>query len=147
MPRKGSSGFFAIYVFGDGLVEVALGGSGTEMDREGRGLGVKGAAGGLARGIQLAGRITSRDEAADELAAAVEHAADMASGLDAADALPLESVAEVRVEKGFLKLRRLVIKTSDGMERVYTYTDKVHPVPTLSAVFGPLLGDRFRTPS
>jgi len=147
MPRKGSHGSFAVYVFGDGLVEVALGGLGTEMDKGGRALGVLGAAGGLARGIQVAGRITSRDEAADQVGATAEHAADLASGLEAAEAIPLASIAEVRVEKGLLKMRRFVIKTTDGAERIYTYTDKAHPVPTLSAVFGPMLGDRFRTPS
>jgi hypothetical protein len=131
MPRKGSHGSFAVYVFGDGLVEVALGGLGTEMDKDGRVLGVMGAAGGLVRGIQVAGRITNRDEAADQVGATTEHAVDMASGLEAAEAIPFGSIAEVRVEKGLLKLRRFVVKTTDGVERVYTYTDKAHPVPTL----------------
>jgi len=35
--QKGSPGFFALYVFGDGLVEVALGGVGTELDKKGTG--------------------------------------------------------------------------------------------------------------
>jgi hypothetical protein len=139
LQRKGSHGTFALYVFGDGLVEVALGGVATELDKKGRTLGAFGAAGGLVRGIQVAGRMSDRGEAAE--------AGAMASGLEAAEAIPVSSIAEVRVEKGFLLQRRLVIKTSDGAERIYTYTEKAHPVPALSAVFGPLFGDRLHTPS
>jgi hypothetical protein len=147
LQRKDSRGSFALYVFGDGLVEVALGGAGSELDKQGRALGTMGAAGGLVRGIQVAGRVSDRGEAAEQLSAATDEASAMASGLEAADAIPLSSIAEVRVEKGFLLQRRLVIKTSDGVERTYTYTEKAHPVLALSAVFGPLLGDRFHVPS
>lgn len=147
LPRKGSPGAFALYVFGDGLVEVALGGVGTEMDKQGRYLGIMGAAGGLARGIQVAGRMGNRAEAAEQLSTTTNEASAMASGLENAEAIPLSSIAEVRVEKGFLLQRRLVVKTTDGVERAYTYTDKAHPVPTLSGVFGPLVGDRFHAPA
>jgi hypothetical protein len=147
LQRKGSHGTFALYVFGDGLVEVALGGVATELDKKGRTLGAFGAAGGLVRGIQVAGRMSDRGEAAEQLGATADEAGAMASGLEAAEAIPVSSIAEVRVEKGFLLQRRLVIKTSDGAERTYTYTEKAHPVPALSAVFGPLFGDRLHTPS
>jgi hypothetical protein len=143
LRRHGAKGFFTLYVFDDSLVEVPLGGSGTEMDRAGRAIGAHGAVGGLARGIQLAGRINDRKEAAEIAGQQAVQGQQMASAIAGAELLPLTAIAEIRLEKALLKARTLVVRTDDGAERRYGYTEPAHPASTLDDLFGGLLGDRF----
>lgn len=126
---------------------VPIGWVAADLDNAGRYLNLFGAVGGAIRGAQIAGKMIDRREAAEQLASGTDSATAMASGIEGLELMPLWSIEDVRVEKGFLKLRRLVIKTADGAERTYTYTDTAHPVPTLTAALGPILRERFHTPT
>jgi hypothetical protein len=143
LRRHRTRGFFALYVFEDALVEVPLGGSGTMMDRPGREIGAQGAAGGLVRGIKVAGRINDRKQAAEAAGQQAVQGQQMASAIAGAELLPLAEIAEIRLEKALLKARTMIIRTAGSAERRYGYTEPAHPAGILADLFGSLLGDRF----
>jgi hypothetical protein len=100
------------------------------MDRAGRETGARGAAGGLARGIQVARRIRDRQQAAEVVGRREGQGQQMASVIPGAVLLPLAAITEIRLEKAFLKARTMMVLTNDGAERRYEYTEPAHPAGT-----------------